>query len=185
MVPVPSLRVADALEVLERTPAVLAGLLAGISDGWASANEGDQTFSPFDVVGHLIDGEETDWLPRARIILARREPRRFAPYDRFRHRTRNADRSLPSLLDEFATLRRRNLREVRGWELGPEELALRGVHPDFGEVTLAQLVATWTVHDLGHIAQATRVMAKRYGELVGPWAAYLPILRDRSAPTGK
>jgi hypothetical protein len=171
-----------SLDVLARTPATLQSLLGGLTDSWTRGTEGPNTFSPFDVVGHLIDGEETDWIPRARIILARGEHPRFEPYDRFRHWTRNVDRSLPSLLDEFARLRADNLALVRSWTLTPSELDLPGEHPSLGPVTLRQLLAAWVVHDLGHVAQAVRVMSKQYDGEVGPWVPYLPILTDHPVP---
>lgn len=172
----------SSIAVLQRTPAVLQGLLGGLGDQWTRANEGAETFSPFDVVGHLIDGEETDWIPRVRIILARGEHPEFAPYDRFRHRTRNVNRTLSSLLDEFARLRAANLELLRSWKLTDAELDLPGIHPSLGRVTLRQLIATWVAHDLGHLAQIARVMAKQYRDAVGPWAAYLPVLTDRETP---
>jgi hypothetical protein len=165
-----------AIEILARTPATLRALLTDVSTPWARGTEGPDTFSPFDNVGHLIDGEETDWMPRARIILAQGKNRRFEPYDRFRHRTRNATRSLDSLLDEFAKLRAENLRVLASWRLTDAQLGLEGEHPSLGLVTLRQLLAAWVVHDLGHIAQVARVMAKQYGGEVGPWVAYLPVL---------
>lgn len=171
-----------SLQVLERTPGVLRSMLAGLGDEWIRADEGPDTFSPFDVLGHLIDGEETDWIARARIILAQGADTVFVPYDRFRHYERNKGRTLESLLDEFASLRAANIELVRSWRLGDAELDLVGTHPAFGGVTLRQLLATWTVHDLGHIAQAARVMAKQYREQVGPWEQYLPIVADRTPP---
>lgn len=153
-----------------------------MGEGWARGTEGPDTFSPFDVVGHLIDGEETDWIPRARIILAQGASRRFEPYDRFRHRARNTGRTLASLLAEFAGLRAANLDLLRSWNLSDTQLALEGEHPSLGAVTLRQLIATWVVHDLGHLAQVARVMAKQYGEEVGPWAQYLPVLTDHETP---
>ena len=170
-----------ATDVLRRTPAVLQALLGGIAEPWARGTEGPETFSPFDVVGHLIDGEETDWVPRARLILAKGEAR-FEPYDRFRHKARNVGRSLPSLLDELGRLRAANLGVVRSWGLTGAELDLTGQHPMFGPVTLRQLLAAWVVHDLGHIAQATRVMAKQYKEAVGPWVPFMPVLTDHETP---
>ncbi|MGH7519936.1 MAG: DinB family protein, partial [Gemmatimonadales bacterium] len=143
----------QSIEILERTPAALRALLTDVGTGWARATEGPDTFSPFDNVGHLIDGEETDWMPRARIILAQGANRRFEPYDRFRHKARNVKRTLGSLLDEFADLRAENLRVLRSWNLGDAQLDLRGEHPRLGPVTLRQLLAAWVVHDLGHIAQ--------------------------------
>jgi len=171
-----------ATEVLERTPATLRALLRDVSAPWARGTEGPDTFSPFDNIGHLIDGEETDWMPRARIILAQGASRRFEPYDRFRHRARNATRTLDSLLDEFAKLRAENLRVLASWKLTPAHLELRGEHPRLGPVTLSQLLAAWVVHDLGHIAQVARVMAKQYREEVGPWVPFLPVLTDHETP---
>src|SRR5881396_801501 len=171
-----------AIEVLRRSPATLRALLDGLSEHWMRGNEGPETFSPFDVVGHLIDGEETDWIPRARIILARGPDLRFEPYDRFRHRERNSDRSLESLLVEFARLRATNLELLRSWKLTARELDLPGEHPSLGRVTLRQLLAAWVVHDLGHLAQAARVMAKQYRDEVGPWVPFLPVLTDHLVP---
>src|SRR5437879_4261532 len=171
-----------AIAVLRRSPATLRALLDGLSDSWIRANEGPETFSPFDVVGHLIDGEETDWIPRARIILARGKSLRFEPYDRFRHRARNAASTLESLLAEFRALRDANLQLLRSWKLTPAELDLPGEHPSLGPVTLRQLLAAWVVHDLGHVAQVARVMAKQYRPDVGPWVPYLPVLTDHEIP---
>ena len=171
-----------AIEVLERTPPALHALLGGLSEPWVSGTEGPATFSPFDVVGHLIDGEETDWMPRARIILARGADPRFEPYDRFRHRARNVGRTMSSLLAEFDRLRSENLAELRAWRLGLAELGLPGMHPSLGPVTLRQLLASWVVHDLEHVAQAARVMAKQYGTEVGPWVPFLPVLTDHLVP---
>jgi hypothetical protein len=171
-----------SLDVLARTPATMHALLGGLAEPWTRGTEGPKTFSPFDVIGHLIDGEETDWIPRARLILARGDDPLFQPYDRFRHWTRNADRSLPSLLDEFARLRAENLAQLRSWQLTAADLDLPGRHPALGLVTLRQLLATWVVHDLGHIAQVVRVMAKQYYEEVGPWLQYLPVLTDHPVP---
>jgi hypothetical protein len=168
--------------VLQRTPATLRALLDGLDEPWVRGTEGPETFSPFDVVGHLIDGEETDWIPRARIILARGPSLRFEPYDRFRHFARNVDRSLTSLLAEFARLRAANLELLGSWKLTARELDLPGEHPSLGRVTLRQLLAAWVVHDLGHLAQVARVMAKQYREEVGPWVPYLPVLTDHERP---
>jgi hypothetical protein len=165
-----------ACRVLERTPEVLRAMLAGLPDAWTRATEGVDTWSPFDVVGHLIDGEEEDWLERTRIILAQGASRRFEPIDRFRHLERNRHRALDELLDRFGEIRAANLVTLRGLGLGPRELALAGEHPALGRVTLEQLLATWVVHDLGHLAQISRVMAKQYARAVGPWREYLPVL---------
>jgi DinB superfamily len=172
----------SATEVLGRTPATVRAMLDGLPEPWVRANEGPETFSAFDNVGHLIDGEETDWIPRARIILARGPDPRFEPYDRFRHWRRNVGRSLTSLLDEFCDLRAANLEELRSWRLTAEQLDLPGIHPTQGRVTLRQLLAAWVVHDLGHIAQIARVMAKQYREEVGSWVPSLPVLTDHETP---
>ena len=171
-----------AIEVLRRSPATLRALLDGLSEHWMRGNEGPETFSPFDVVGHLIDGEETDWIPRARIILANGPDLRFEPYDRFRHQARNVGRAPESLLGEFARLRTVNLRELESWKLTATELDLPGEHPSLGRVTLRQLLAAWVVHDLGHLAQVARVMAKQYRDEVGPWIPFLPVLTDHPVP---
>ena len=171
-----------SIDVLERTPATLRALLQDVDPKLARGTEGPDTFSPFDNIGHLIDGEETDWMPRARIILAQKSNRQFEPYDRFRHRARNVTRTLDSLLDEFARLRAENLRVLEAWKLTSEQLELRGEHPSLGAVTLRQLLAAWVVHDLGHIAQVARVMAKQYRAEVGPWVPFLPVLTDHEKP---
>lgn len=168
--------VTQGVEILERTPAAFRVLLGGLSDAWIRQNEGPETFSAFDNVGHLIHGERTDWIPRARIILARGENRRFEPYDRFAQYRESEGKTLAELLDEFAQLRAENVKTLRGWRLSDAELALEGEHPALGLVTLRQLLATWVAHDLGHLAQTARVLAKQYREAVGPWRAYLPVL---------
>ena len=171
-----------SIDILRRSPATLEALLQGVAQAWARGTEGADTFSPFDVVGHLIDGEETDFIPRARIILAQGPDPRFEPFDRFRHRTRNEARTLDSLLAEFATLRASNLQLLQSWHLAEAQLDLRGGHPALGPVTLRQLLASWVVHDLEHLAQVARVMAKQYRSEVGPWVPYLPVLTDHESP---
>lgn len=166
----------DACAVLERTPATLGAWLTGLPEGWTRANEGPETWSAFDVVGHRIDGEETDWIPRARIILERPGDRRFVPFDRFRHL--RDSRTLDERLEVFGALRAENLATLRGWNLSQEQLALTGMHPELGPVTLAQLLATWVAHDLDHLMQIARVMGKRYASAVGPWKAYLRVARS-------
>ncbi len=166
----------EGIAVLERTPATFRALLAGLPDGWTAANEGPDTFSPFDNVGHLIHGERTDWIPRARIILAQGTNRRFTPYDRFAQVRESQGKAMDDLLNEFARLRAENIATLRGWNLTDRQFALEGEHPELGRVTLGQLLATWVAHDLGHVAQTARVMAKRYRDAVGPWRAYLPVL---------
>jgi hypothetical protein len=171
-----------AIQALRRSPVTLHALLDGLGEPWIRGNEGPETFSPFDVLGHLIDGEETDWIPRARLILAKGPNARFQPYDRFRHRTRNQGRSPNSLLAEFARLRTANVEQLESWKLTATELELPGEHPTLGRVTLRQLLAAWVVHDLGHLAQVARVMAKQYRDEVGPWIPYLPVLTDHLVP---
>ena len=165
-----------ALEILERTPGTFRSLLGGLSEAWTSPNEGPDTFSAFDNLGHLIHGERTDWVPRARLILAQGANRRFDPFDRFAHFEESRGKSVTDLLDEFASLRAENLATVRSWKLGDRDLALEGEHPALGTVTLRQLLATWVAHDLGHLAQTSRVLARQYRDAVGPWRAYLPVL---------
>ena len=166
----------QALDLLARTPGVLDALLRGTSTSWHTADEGAGTWSAFDIVGHLIHGEETDWIPRARIILEHGESRPFEPFDRFAQFQWSAGCSLDQLLDRFAQLRHGNLDLVRSWNLSDAQLALPGRHPELGAVTLQQLLATWAVHDLNHLAQIARVMARRYTEEVGVWREYLSIL---------
>ena len=170
-----------ATDVLRRTPGVLRALLLGLTEPWVRHGEGPDTFSPFDNIGHLIDGEETDWIPRARLILAQGASVRFEPYDRFRHRIRNIDRSLDSLLAEFEESRIANLDLLQSWQVTANQFDLAGEHPELGRVTLRELLAAWVVHDLGHIAQVARVMAKQYVDEVGPWVPLLPVLTDRPA----
>ena len=167
---------ARSVEILERTPDVVARLLSGLGEEWTGSSEGPETWSPFDVIGHLIDAEETDWMERTRIIVSDAPERRFTPFDRFRHLGANKSSSLPELLDRFAMLRRQNLADLKALDLKPADLARTGEHPEFGTVTLAQLLATWVVHDLNHIGQIARVMSKQYKAAVGPWVPYLPIL---------
>lgn len=167
----------DGIAVLRRTPLILRALLDGLPDPWIRCDEGPDTWSPFDIVGHLIDGEEMDWMVRARLILDQGTRRQFAPFDRFRHLRENGDRSLGELIDRFAELRAENIEALEALDLGPTQLRLAGEHPALGTVTLAQLLATWVAHDLGHLAQVARVMAKRYRGDVGPWEEYLPVLQ--------
>jgi hypothetical protein len=164
------------IAVLERTPDTLRALLAGLPPTWTDATEGPETWSPYVIVGHLIHGERTDWIPRAQIILDQGPQRRFTPYDRFAQFHESQGKPLAVLLDEFARLRTENLATLAGWRLTDAQLALEGEHPELGPVTLRQLLATWVAHDLGHVAQTARVMAKQYREAVGPWRAYLPVM---------
>lgn len=173
-----------ALPVLERTPRVLHDLLDGLPDAWIQATEGPGTWSPFDVVGHLIHGERTDWMLRTEIIVRDGEQCAFPPFDRFAMFEASRGRTMAELLDTFARLRVANLDRLRALELRESDLARRGRHPELGLVTLGQLLATWVAHDLSHIAQIVRVMGRQYGEAVGPWRAYLPMLQTAGAAAG-
>lgn len=167
-----------ATELLSHTPAILNALLRDLSETWLVRNEGPQTWSPYDIVGHLIHGEETDWIPRAKIILEYGEARAFEPFDRVAMFEKSKGKSMAELLDTFAMLRNQNLHELNEMQLTPTLLEKRGQHPELGVVTLQQLLATWVVHDLGHVRQIVRVMAKQYRDTVGPWRAYLSILEE-------
>jgi uncharacterized damage-inducible protein DinB len=170
--------ITQSLDILERTPSVLITMLQNISGEWTSKNEGDDTWTVYDIVGHLIQGEKTDWIPRMKIILSDSEDKKFVPFNRFAQFEESKGKTLGQLLDEFKALRQMNITQLRSRELTESDLNKTGIHPDFGEVNLSQLLATWTVHDLNHIAQITRVMAKQYLVDVGPWVAYLRILQS-------
>ena len=167
----------QTVSLLTRTPAALNALLRDLPEEWTFRNEGDDTWSAFDVVGHLIHCERTDWMPRARIVLQFGETRAFEPFDRSGHMREGQGKSLGQSLDEFARLRSENLGELRALNLRPEDLGRRGLHPSFGVVTLSQLLATWAAHDLTHLHQVSRIMAHQYREAVGPWSAYLGVLQ--------
>lgn len=164
-----------SIEILFNTPAVLESLLHNLSNDWLYSNEGPDTWSPFDIVGHLIHGERTDWMERMDIIL-NREDKHFNPFDRFAQFTESKGKSITELLKEFRGLREKNLATLKNLDLNDDKLDLKGIHPVFGEVTLRQLLSTMVVHDLGHIAQISRVMAKQYKDETGPWINYLPVL---------
>ncbi len=166
-----------SIEILERTPDVLIAMLQDISSEWTSNNEGAETWSAYDVVGHLIHCEKTDWIPRMEIILSDKSDKTFEPFDRFAQFKESKGKTLTELLNEFKQLRNINAALLRSKKLTNEMLTATGVHPAFGEVNLSQLLATWTVHDLNHIAQISRVMAKQYKDEVGPWIKYLRILQ--------
>ena len=166
----------ESVAVLQRTPAVIEAMLRDLPEAWTEATEGEGTWSPYVVMGHLIHGEKADWMPRLATILEHGENRPFSRFDREAQFLESAGRSLRALLAEFADLRRDNLAMLRELSLGPGELALTGMHPDLGVVTVRQLLATWTAHDLAHILQVSRVMARRYRQEVGPWAAYLSVM---------
>jgi hypothetical protein len=174
----------DTVRLLARTPAGLDALLRDLPETWTLRNEGENTWSAFDVIGHLIHGERTDWMPRAKMILQFGETRAFEPFDRWGHVRESEGKSLGQLLDEFARLRGENLSELRAMNLRPEDLKRRGRHPALGVVTLSELLATWVVHDLTHLHQISRVMAQQYREAVGPWNQYLGVLQcaGHSAP---
>lgn len=167
-----------AIELLGRTPSTLDAMLREMPEPWLVQNEGAETWSPYDVVGHLIHGEETDWIPRARIILEYGESKAFEPFDRVAMFEKSKGKSIAELLDTFASLRNQTLHELNEMKLTPALLEKRGKHPELGVVTMKQLLAAWVVHDLGHVRQIVRVMAKQYRDAVGPWRAYLSILED-------
>lgn len=166
-----------ATEVLARTPAVLNSLLSGLSAEWLTGNEGGQTWSPYVVLGHLIHAERTDWIPRAKIILQSGEAETFETFDRFAQFEESKGKSVAELLTTFAELRSQSLATLASLNLSPEDLRKRGTHPQLGTVKLEQLLATWVAHDLSHLTQISRTMAKQYSEAVGPWAAYLSVLK--------
>lgn len=167
----------DTIALLSRTPAALDALLRGLSDAWTRTNEGGDSWSAFDIVGHLIHGEHTDWIPRAKTILEAGESRTFEPFDMSGHARVVAGKSLTQLLDEFTRLRAENVATLRGFNLQPGDLERRGRHPEFGSVTLSELLATWAGHDLTHLHQLSRVMANQVRDAVGPWTAYLGVMR--------
>jgi hypothetical protein len=174
----------QTIALLSRTPATLNTLLRDLPEAWTLHNEGENTWSAFEVVAHLIYGERTDWMPRAKIILQFGESRAFEPFDRQGHVLESQGKSLAQLLGEFARLRSESLDQLRALNVQPEDLERRGRHPAFGPVTLSQHLATWTAHDLTHLHQISRIMAHQYREAVGPWRAYLGVLQcaGHSAP---
>jgi len=168
-----------SIEILERTPLALTSMLTGLSDDWICAHEGPGTWSPYDVVGHLIHGEKTDWIARLNVIMSDGAPGTFEPFDRFAQFKVSKGKSLGQLLEEFSTLRRENIAILKARKLVPSDLLKTAIHPALGEVTLGQLLSTWVVHDLDHLFQTARVMAGQYRDEVGPWSAYLRILKSR------
>lgn len=167
----------DTIALLARTPASLNALLRDLPESWTHRNEGEGTWTVYDVVGHLGYGERADWLPRVQIILEHGESRAFEPFDREGQKRTSAGKSLPQLLDEFAQLRAENLNRLRAFNLQPADLERRGKHPALGTVTLSQLLSTWVTHDLTHLHQISRIMAYQYREAVGPWTKYLGVLK--------
>lgn len=170
------LQLEHAKDILRRTPSTLNLLLQDLAEPWLMTNEGPDTWSPYDIVGHLIHAEEADWIPRAKMILEHGDSRAFTPFNREAMFEQSKGKSIGELLETFARMRAETLQQLDELHLTPELLEKRGLHPELGSVTLSQLLATWVVHDLGHIAQITRVMSKQYGDAVGPWKAYLPVL---------
>jgi len=176
-------KLSEAMQILERGPGTVDQMLRGLPDEWVRATEGGDTWSCYDVVGHLIHGEVTDWLPRARIILEHGESRTFEPFDRLAQLKEDRTQPIERLLDRFKEVREQNLNALRGMHLSSEDLSRTGIHPADGIVTLSQLISAWAVHDLTHISQISRVLAKQYETEVGPWKAYLGVLNtsiDRS-----
>jgi hypothetical protein len=167
---------ATGIAVLERTPHALRAMLSGLEPVWTDATEGPETWSPYIIVGHMIHGERADWITRAHLIRAQGANRRFEPFDRLAQFRESQGKSLATLLDEFSELRAASLATLAGWQLTDAQLALTAEHPAFGEVSMRQLLSTWVAHDLGHIAQVARVMARQYRDAVGPWRAYLPVM---------
>ncbi len=165
------------IETLERTPKVLQSMMENASEDWTAKNEGGDTWNAYDVVGHLIHGEKTDWIPRAEIILSNGKEKIFKPFDRFAQFENSKGKTLLQLLEEFKTLRAVNIKMLSSKQIKQEQLSLKGQHPALGEVTLSQLLATWVVHDLDHIAQISRIMAKQYKDEVGPWGEHLRVLK--------
>ncbi|HUR29378.1 MAG TPA: DinB family protein [Planctomycetota bacterium] len=172
-----------SLELLSRTPSMLRAWLGGLTDAWALSNYGPDTFSPFDVIGHLLHGEKTDWMPRARWIREKGASQPFPPFDRFAQVQASRGKTLDALLVEFEAARKRSLVELRAMKLDEAALDLSGQHPALGAVTLRELLATWVVHDQDHIAQIARALSFQYADAVGPWRAYLPILPASAAKT--
>jgi hypothetical protein len=169
----------DAVPLLRTTPAVLRAWLSALPESWTQANEGPETWSPYDIVGHLIHGERTDWIPRLELLLQHGKSRPFTPFDRFAQFRDSRGKSLLELLDTFAELRAGNLARLESHRLQPADLQRPGRHPELGPVTLGQLLATWVVHDLSHLGQIARVMGRQYQTAVGPWVEYLPMLTRR------
>jgi hypothetical protein len=166
----------EAIEILEVTPKTLEALLSGLSRGWVSSNEGEGTWNPSEVIGHLIDGEKYNWIPRLKLMLAETEDKRFPVFDRFSHLKNYGNLSIEEKLNEFSALRRENIEKLKELVVEERQFELTGIHPEYGEVEVRQLIATWAVHDLTHLSQITRVLAKRYTKEVGPWKSYLGIL---------
>lgn len=171
-----NLDLTTSIEILSKTPVILKTLTEHLTDEWIYKNEGGETWCVYDVVGHLIHGEKTDWIPRMKIILSEESNRRFEAFDRFAQ-FGVSNKSFRELLEEFASIRKINIDTLKTQNLTISDLSAKGIHPEFGEVTLAQLISTWTVHDLNHLSQISRILAKQYDAAVGPWKSYLRILQ--------
>lgn len=170
-------QISKTIEILSQTPPTVKSLLGNLSDEWNFAPDGEDSWSPFDIIGHYIHGEETDWITRAKIILSQGENLTFEPFDRFAQLDKSEGQTMSELLETFANLRQKNIEILTSWNLTDEQLKLKGIHPELGEVTLEQLLATWAVHDLTHVRQLVSVLAKQYTENVGVWKQYLSILQ--------
>ena len=169
-------QLSEIIAILERTPKTLRALLSGLSEGWTSINEGPDTWNAFDILGHFVHGELTDWIPRGEIILSDKVDKTFIPFDRFAQEKTSIGKSTADLLDEFEKLRTANLGTLKSWNLSDADLRKTGIHPEFGEVTLKELLITWAIHDMAHLAQITRVMAKRFSADMGPWRKYISLV---------
>jgi uncharacterized damage-inducible protein DinB len=173
-----SFTIAKTFEILEQTPDTLINLTSGLSQEWIKTNEGGETWSVFDVVGHLLHGDKTDWLKRVKVILSDSDDKRFTPFDRFAQLETSKGKTLTELLKEFKEVRKSNLTALRALNISEADLSKTGIHPTFGTVTLKQLISTWAVHDLDHLSQISRVMAKQYKDETGPWVEFLKILKQ-------
>ena len=173
-----SFNIDEAIQILETTPGVLNALLLNLPEGWADSREGPDTWSPYDIVGHLIHGEKTDWILRMQMILEEGSSKPFPDFDRQAQFRESKGKSLSQLLVQFEELRKKNIGELKRQQLTESDFGKTGHHPDFGEVTLQQLLSTWVVHDLGHLRQIARVLAKQYKEEIGPWAEFLPVVNE-------
>ncbi|RPI15293.1 MAG: DinB family protein [Ignavibacteriae bacterium] len=165
------------IQILNNTPQVIRNLLSDLPDELVHSNEGGDSWSPYDIVGHLVHGERTDWFPRTEIILSNKENKKFIPYDRFAQFEESKGKSLEDLLNEFSELRIENIHKLKNMDIDEEKLNMEGIHPEFGNVTLRELLSTWAAHDLTHIAQISRVLAKQYKEEIGPWIKYFDKLK--------
>lgn len=165
-----------SIEILEKTPRILTDILGNLSDSWIIADEGENTWSPFDIVGHFIHGDKTDWITRVKVILSDAEDKTFKPFDRFAQFDNSKNKTITDLLSEFSIIREQKIKEFKELQISNNDLKLAGNHPDLGSVNLQQLIATWVVHDLSHLAHIFRIMASQYKNNVGPWIEYLRIL---------